>query len=203
MADQDDDTEVKKKSPVVKIILLALLLVVVLAGTVFGTLFATGFFDEKPASVAAANLSAGGAEADALDANGASASDAAASRRAANEPARVTRKSPERTRFEFNYHEVDREFLANLTNSRKVMQIQIALMTRYDKRVFDNFKKHEHALRSVTLDVMRQTQESDIAEPNFRVRLAEQIREAINAKLELFEDFGGIEEVFFTAFVIQ
>jgi flagellar FliL protein len=76
-------------------------------------------------------------------------------------------------------------------------------MTRYDQRVFENFKKHEHALRSVTLDVMRQTQEADMAQPDFRVRLAEQIRESINAKLEQFEDFGGIEEIFFTTFVIQ
>lgn len=203
MADQDQDTEVKKKSPVVRIMMWLLLLVLVLAGTVFGTLFATGFFDTKPAPVAAAQSSAQGSAGEVQDASGAVVSDSAAARRAANEPPRVTRKSPERTRFEFNYHEVEREFLANLTHSRKVMQVQIALMTRYDKRVFENFKKHEHALRSVALDVMRQTQEDDMAQPDFRVRLAERIREAINAQLEQFEDFGGIEEIFFTAFVIQ
>ena len=200
MADSEKDAEVKKKSPAVKIIMLVVLVLFVLAITVFGTLFATGFFDEKPAAVASADVNVG---VDAQAGDGVAAADAAAARRAANEPPRVTRKSPERTRFEFNYHEVEREFLANLTNSRKVMQVQIALMTRYDKRVFDNFKKHEHALRSVTLDVMRQTQESDMGQPDFRVRLAEQIREAINAKLEQFEDFGGIEEIFFTTFVIQ
>lgn len=199
MADQDLEGDVKKKSPIVKIIVLVALLLIVLSVTVFGTLFATGFFDEKPAAAASAELNAQGA---AGELQTGAAADAAA-RRAANEPPRVTRKSPERTRFEFNYHEVEREFLANLTNSRKVMQVQIALMTRYDQRVFDNFKKHEYALRSVTLDVMRQTQEADMAQPDFRVRLAEQIREAINAKLEQFEDFGGIEEIFFTTFVIQ
>ena len=201
MADQDLEGDVKKKSPIVKIIVLVALLLIVLSVTVFGTLFATGFFDEKPAAAASVELNAQGATGE-LQTGDAGAADAAA-RRAANEPPRVTRKSPERTRFEFNYHEVEREFLANLTNSRKVMQVQIALMTRYDQRVFDNFKKHEYALRSVTLDVMRQTQEADMAQPDFRVRLAEQIREAINAKLEQFEDFGGIEEIFFTTFVIQ
>jgi flagellar FliL protein len=197
MADEDADNEVKKKSPIVKVIVLVVLVLVLLGGAVFGTLLATGFFDEKPAPVAA-EVNGEAALNEAQD--GAAAAEA---RRAANEPPRVTRKAPERTRFEFNYHEVEREFLANLTQSRKVMQIQLALMTRYDKRVFDNFRKHEFALRSVTLDVMRQTQEADIAKPDFRVRLAEQIREAINAKLEEFEDFGGIEEVFFTTFVIQ
>ena len=202
MADQDLEGGVKKKSPIVKIIVLVMLLLIVLSATIFGTLFATGFFDEKPAAVASAELNAQGAAGDAQTGDAGAAADAAA-RRAANEPPRVTRKAPERTRFEFNYHEVEREFLANLTHSRKVMQVQIALMTRYDQRVFDNFRKHEHALRSVTLDVMRQTQEADMAQPDFRVRLAEQIRESINAKLEQFEDFGGIEEIFFTTFVIQ
>lgn len=202
MADQSPEGDVKKKSPIVKIIVLVVLLLIVLSATVFGTLFATGFFDEKPAVAASAALNAPSAAGDAQTGDAGAAADAAA-RRAASEPPRVTRKAPERTRFEFNYHEVEREFLANLTNSRKVMQVQIALMTRYDQRVFDNFRKHEHALRSVTLDVMRQTQEADMAQPDFRVRLAEQIREAINAKLEQFEDFGGIEEIFFTTFVIQ
>lgn len=206
MADEDNETEGKKKSPILKIILLVLGVIILLAGTVFGTLFATGFFDEKPAASAEAALE--GAEGAAVANQEAKAGEAAAAGAVGPdgkplEPQRVTKESPQLTRFEFTYHEVEREFLVNLTNSRKVMQVQIALMTRYDKRVFENFKKHEFALRSVTLDVMRQVTEADISAPDFRVKLAQNIREAMNAKLEEFEDFGGIEEVYFTTFVIQ
>lgn len=206
MADEDNETEGKKKSPILKIILLVLGVIILLAGTVFGTLFATGFFDEKPAASAEAALE--GAEGEAAAAQEGKAAAAAAAGAVGPdgkpvEPKRVTKESPQLTRFEFTYHEVEREFLVNLTNSRKVMQVQIALMTRYDKRVFENFAKHEFALRSVTLDVMRQTTEADIAAPDFRVKLAQNIREAMNAKLEEFEDFGGIEEIYFTTFVIQ
>jgi flagellar FliL protein len=208
VADEDNETEGKKKKPILKIILLVLVVIILLAGTVFGTLFATGFFDEKPAASAEAALE--GAEgAAAATQEGKAAAAAAAGAAAVGpdgkplEPQRVTKESPEFTRFEFTYHEVEREFLVNLTNSRKVMQVQIALMTRYDKRVFENFKKHEFALRSVTLDVMRQVTEADIVTPDFRVKLAQNIREAMNAKLEEFEDFGGIEEIYFTTFVIQ
>ena len=203
MADEDNETEGKKKKPIVKIILLVLGVIILLAGTVFGTLFATGFFDEKPAASAEAALEGAEGAAVATQEAKAAAAGAVGPDGKPLEPQRVAKESPQLTRFEFTYHEDEREFLVNLTNSRKVMQVQIALMTRYDNRVFDNFKKHEFALRSVTLDVMRQVTEADIAAPDFRVKLAQNIREAMNAKLEEFEDFGGIEEVYFTTFVIQ
>jgi len=76
-------------------------------------------------------------------------------------------------------------------------------MTRYDQRVIDNVKKHEMALRSVILDVMRQTVDADLLKPDFRKDLAVQIRDVMNTLLEKYEDFGGIEEVFFTSFVTQ
>jgi len=206
MADEDNETEGKKKSPILKILLLVIGVIILLAGTVFGTLFATGFFDEKPAISAEEALE--GAEGAALEGRPAAAGGGGGGGASSGGPPpanveRVTRQSPERTRFEFRYHEVDREFLVNLTNSRRVMQVQLALMTRYDQRVFDNFMKHEFAIRSVTLDVMRQVTEADTTAPDFRVKLAENIREAMNAKLEEFEDFGGIEEIYFTTFVIQ
>ncbi len=116
---------------------------------------------------------------------------------------KVTRQTPELTRFEQSYLELERDFVVNLTNSRKVMQVKIALMTHYDKRVLDNVRKHEFALRSVTLDVMRQATDTDLAKPTFRVEMAEKIRTEINAVLEKYEDFGGIEAVYFTHFVVQ
>ena len=76
-------------------------------------------------------------------------------------------------------------------------------MTHYDSRVFDNVKKHEFALRSAMLDVMRQTTEADVTKPDFRKELASKLKDVLNELLEKFEDFGGIEDVFFTSFVMQ
>lgn len=128
---------------------------------------------------------------------------AGADQKGSKEPVLVKKQSPELTRFEYTYHEIQRPLLANLTNSRKVMQVQIAVMTRYDDRVIANVKKHEFALRSVALDVMRKTTEEELSSPNFRKDLADRIRKEINAILEKFEDFGGIEDVYFTSFVVQ
>ncbi len=124
-------------------------------------------------------------------------------RKGTKEPALVKKQSPELTRFEYTYHEIQRPLLANLNNSKKVMQVQIAIMTRYDDRVIANVKKHEFALRSVALDIMRKTTEDELAMPNFRKDLAAKIRAETNATLEKFEDFGGIEEIYFTSFVVQ
>jgi flagellar FliL protein len=99
--------------------------------------------------------------------------------------------------------QIDREFLVNLSSSKKVMSVQLAVMTHYDERVFENVKKHDFALRSVVMDVMRQTQEADIIKPDFRKELAQKIRDAMNTLLEKYEDFGGIEEIYFTSFIVQ
>lgn len=192
MADEDNESEGKKKKPILKIIIIAVVVLLVLVLTVVGTLFVTGFFDQKDAQKAEAQL----AELE-------GAANAASNPASAAGPAKVTKTTPELTRFENHYLEIERDMLANLTNSRKVIQVQMAIMTHYDERVFKNVKKHEFALRSAALDVMRQVTEADLAKPEFRKELAEKIRGELNAVLEKYEDFGGIEEVFFTSFVVQ
>lgn len=192
MAEEDTEVEGKKKSPLIKIILIAVVAILLLVGTVIGTLFVTGFFDKKDETSAEAQLKA--LEAEAAGAKN-PASDAG--------PKKVTKETPELKRFENHYMEIEKDMLANLTNSRKVIQVQLAIMTHYDERVFKNVKKHEFALRSAALDVMRQTTEDQLGQPDFRKNLGEKIRLELNAVLEKFEDFGGIEEVYFTSFVVQ
>ena len=192
MADEETEVEVKKKSPLVKIILIAVVAILVLAGTVVGTLFVTGFFDKKDTSAAEAQLKA-------LEQEASGAKNAASEA----QPKKVTKDSPELTRFENHYMDLEKDLVANLTNSRKVIAVKLAIMTHYDERVFKNVKKHEFALRSTALDVMRLTVDADLSQPDFRKKMAEKIRLDLNAVLEKYEDFGGIEEVFFTSFVAQ
>jgi len=105
--------------------------------------------------------------------------------------------------IENSYMELEKPLVSNLTGTRKVIQVNLSIMTHYDDRVFKNVKKHEPALRSAALDVMRQTTEADLSAPDFRKDLAAKIRDAMNNVLSKYEDFGGIEEVFFTSFVVQ
>jgi flagellar FliL protein len=193
MADEEIEVEGKKKSPLIKIIVIALVAILLLVGTVVGTLFVTGFFDKKDtiaAEEALKNLESGAA-----NKAGANPADAA--------PQKVAKESPELQRFENSYMELEKPLVSNLTNTRKVIQLNLAIMTHYDERVFKNAKKHEFALRSVALDVMRQMTEADLAKPEFRKDLAAKIREEMNGVLQKYEDFGGFEEVYFTSFVVQ
>lgn len=191
MADEEIEVEEKKKSPLVKIIIFAVVGILVLAGVVVGTMFVTGFFDRKDTHEMEARLAEFEAQASAAKA----ASDAI--------PQRVTKESPELTRFENSYMDLEKPLVSNMMNSRKVMQVNISIMTHYDERVFKNVKKHEVALRSVALDVMRQQTDGELNTPEFRKDLANKIREAMNKTLEKYEDFGGIEEIFFSSFVVQ
>jgi len=159
--------------------------------------------DKKPADAKGDKPADAKGDKKPADAKGDKPADAKGDKKTADGPPKLNKKSPDSPRFEYTYHQLKRDFLSNLMSSKKVMSIQISIMTRYDERVFENVDKHEAALRSVILDVLRQTTEADLVKPEFRKDLAIKLRDAINSLLEKLEDFGGIEEVFFTSFVVQ
>ena len=203
-AAEETEVEEKPKKPIVKILLLVLLVLLLMGGTVGATLFFSGFFNKK--AVASAEEELEGAEKAAKDGEdgkgggkdgkgGKDAKDA--------KPEKVKKNSPEMVRFEYTYKQMDKELLSNLTGTRKVMQIQIAFMTSYDERVFKNVEKHEFAIRGAMLDAMRQYTEADVNRPEFRKELAERLKEEANKVLTQYEDFGGIDAVHFTSFIVQ
>lgn len=185
---QEVESEPKKKKPILLIIVGVVGLLVLLGGTVAATLFFSGFFNkhevDPDAQIDAAVAGDGKVGKD-------------------GKPQKVKKDSPELTRYEHTYLQLEKDFIANLTGSRKVMSVQIAISTRYDQRVIDNVKKHDMALRATILDTMRQTTEAEINKPEFRKDLAAKVRDAMNSLLEKYEDFGGIEEVHFTSFLVQ
>jgi flagellar FliL protein len=180
--------EPKKKKPILLIVGIVVLAIVLMVGIAFGTLYFSGYYEKKAELAAMDKL-------EELEAAATKAKDEA--------PAKLKKEAPEATRFEKNYFQVEKELMTNITGSKKVMVVQMAVMTHYDTRVFDNIKKHEFALRSAMLDVMRQTTEAETTKPEFRKELALRLKDVMNAMLEEYEDFGGIEEVMFTSFVMQ
>ncbi len=205
MADEEVEVEKKSKGPLIKMILLVLGLIVVLVGTVVGTLFVSGAFDRKPDELMAEKIKELEAKIEAQQAaeQGNDCKPNKDGKGCEDGPKKKSKESPELQRFESSYMELEKNLLANITGSRKVMAVNLGLMTFYDDRVFKNVKKHEMALRSVALDVMRQTTEGDLSRPEFRKELAAKLRDAMNGILTKYEDFGGIEEIYFTQFVVQ
>ena len=195
MADEEIEAgEGGNKSSILTYILIGVGVVVTLAITVLATMYFVGFFDPDSAERIEATVQQ-------LE------MDAAEARQRAEDlakgPDKETLDSPELTRFENTYMEIERPLVANIVNSRKVMQIKVAIMTHYDDRVVANMEKHAFAVRSEMLDVMRKIDESRLSEPGFRTDLAEKLKLVVNSVLEKYEDFGGVEEVMFTEFVVQ
>ncbi len=182
------EAEPKKKKPILLMAGIAVGSIVVMVGIAFGTLYFSGFYEKKAELAAMDKL-------EELEAAATKAKDEA--------PAKLRKEAPEATRFEKNYLQLEKDLMTNITGSKKVMVVNIALMTHYDTRVFDNVKKHEFALRSAMLDIMRQTTDEETKKPDFRKELAEKLKEVMNKRLEEYEDFGGIEEVYFNSFVMQ
>lgn len=187
-APEEGAEEPKKKKPILLIVGAVVGAIILMVGVAFGTLYFSGYYEKKAELAAMDKL-------EELEAAATKAKDEA--------PAKLKKEAPEATRFEKNYFQIDKELMTNITGSKKVMVVQLAVMTHYDTRVFDNIKKHEFALRSAMLDVMRQSTEADINKPDFRKELALKLKEVMNSMLEEYEDFGGIEEVMFTSFVMQ
>ena len=218
-AEPEAEGEAKPKKPIGLIIGVIVGIIVLIAGTVVGTLLLakqTGFFAPPPNPEAMLGGEAGDGHGEkAADGHGdkkadghgapadAHGGDKKGDGKDAGGPPKLNKKSPDSPRFEYTYFQLEREFLVNLTGSKKVMSVQIALMTRYDERVIENVKKHEFALRSAIMDAMRQTTEADLAKPDFRRDLAKKVADVMNTILEKYEDFGGVEEINFTNFIVQ
>ena len=118
-------------------------------------------------------------------------------------PQRMSKETPEEEVFETIYHEFPGTFTTNLDGSRKMLQLGVGVSTQYDDTVMINVESHELALRSTILGVLSEFAEEDIQGTNGKAALASALKEGINNKLILLENFGGIEEVLFTSFVLN
>lgn len=207
-----EEVEEKPKSPLLKIIALVVVVILLMVLAIGGTLFATGMFAKKDKPDAELVLDEGananghdapkaGGHGDAKGAHG----DDKKGGTPGGTPKKKAVPADANAPFEKSYMELDEKkpLVANVSGSRKVMQVNLSLMTTYDDRVFKNVEKHRAALRSSVLDVLRLVTEADLAKPDFRAELAVKLRERINSELERLERFGGIEEVFFSEFVYQ
>lgn len=173
-----DEQLEKSSNSVVKLAMIGLGAVIVIGAAVGGTLMATGAFNDEPAV---------------------SAEDALSQLEGTNEDAEEVID----TSAEPVYHEFERPLLTNVANSRKIVQAKIAIMTRDADTVLPNVQKHDFALRSEMLDVMRKVTETDIDSTDFRDDLALKLKDAINNTLKRMTGRGGVEEVLFTELVVQ
>lgn len=214
------ETEEKKKNPKVKIIIGAVVGVLLLVGAVAGTLILTGALDKSPSENPEEALEEGskgekeieGGKDNHGNEHGEKPKEGDKDKHGdkhgekEKEGGGKKKESPEEghSKFEKTYIDLDTKALvSNISGSKKVIQCSLSLMTMYDDRVQKNVEKHRTALRSAALNVLRQVTEPELIKPEFRIELAQALRDRLNSELVRLESFGGIEEVFFTEFVYQ
>ncbi|WIV51286.1 flagellar basal body-associated FliL family protein [Marivivens sp. LCG002] len=118
-------------------------------------------------------------------------------------PKKIPKTLPETELFQTSYYEMEDALTTNLKDSRRFLQIGVSMSTQYDQAVIDNVQTHKLAIRSDILGVIGSFTEADIEGAVGRENLALAIRDVINKRLEQLEGFGGIEDVFFSTFVLQ
>lgn len=110
---------------------------------------------------------------------------------------------PEVDTYETTYFEFPGDFTTNLKGSRKFLQVSVGVSTQYDEKVMEVVDSHQLALRSEILSTISDFTEEEISGSDGKKKLSERLIVVLNKKLEALNEFPGIEDVYFTAFILQ
>jgi flagellar FliL protein len=195
-----EDEEEKSGGGLLKIILIALVVLLLMVGTAVGTMFATGFFDEKPESEdPEAALQDIEAEIEETDGQVAAVQ--------GPKTAEIDQK------FVISYYKFEDAFQVNLKGSKKMMQAKLGVSTHFDKDIMfadgDGeagwIPKHLIGIRAAILKLLRNVAAAKFETQDGETEVLEEIRMVINEQLETHEKTTSapIEEVYFTELIVQ
>lgn len=105
--------------------------------------------------------------------------------------------------YQATYFQIPAPFTSNMIDSDAFAQVSIAVSTYYDQRVITAVTTHELAIRSAILLMLAQEQEIDLSSPQGKEALQAKLLKIINDTLKAKTGFGGVDNVYFTNFVIQ
>jgi len=105
--------------------------------------------------------------------------------------------------YQATYFQIPAPFTSNLSDSDSFVQVSIAVATYYDNRVIQAVQTHETAIRSAILMMMAQEQVVALSEPRGKEALQAKLLHTVNDVLKEKTGFGGVDNVYFTNFVIQ
>ena len=195
-----DAEEEKSGGGLVKIILIVVAVLLLMVATAVGTMFATGFFDEKPESedpeVALQDI-----EAEIEETEG----------QLAAAPGPKTAEIEQK--FLISYYTFEDAFQVNLKSSKKVMQAKLGVSSYFDDDTMFNAEegtegwvpRHLVGIRASILKALRNVTAEKISTAEGESEVLEELRMVINEHLEKHEKTTSapIEEVYFTELIVQ
>jgi flagellar protein FliL len=120
-----------------------------------------------------------------------------------NLPQLVKRDPESGSGYETTYFALPESFTANLNGSSHYVQLSLSVATHYDDKVIKNIEKHNFAIRSAILAVIGAQDEAVLATVLGKEALQRELVSTINTELKKHENFGGVDSVYFNAFIIQ
>ncbi len=102
-----------------------------------------------------------------------------------------------------SYVTIEQGFTSNLKDSESFVQASVALSTQGDEKVVAAIKANEPALRSVILQTLAEQSYAGISTTYGREALLKRLRDLLDREMRSKVGFGGIDNVYFTAFVLQ
>lgn len=105
--------------------------------------------------------------------------------------------------YQATYFQIPAPFTSNLIDSDSFAQVSVAVSTYYDNRVIMAVQTHELAIRSAILMMMAQEQEEVLSTPQGKEALQAKLLKIINDTLKAKTGYSGVDNVYFTNFVIQ
>ncbi|WP_370173029.1 flagellar basal body-associated FliL family protein [Sphingobium abikonense] len=204
----DEPKAKKKKGGGMKMILLLVVGVIVGGAGAAGGLYAAGFFGakeegpkedpNKPVLVLAGESAEEIAKAHAAPHGQAGAIHAMPHGKGIDLP---TPANP--AAYQATYFQLQAPFTSNMSDTDAFAQISVAVSTYYDMRVVEAIKTHEMAIRSQVLMMLAQQPQEVLDTPRGKQMLQGKIKTIINDILKQKTGYGGVDNVYFTNFVIQ
>jgi flagellar protein FliL len=110
---------------------------------------------------------------------------------------------PDPRRYKASYYTMDQPFTSNLRDTDGIAQLSLGVSTFYDSKVLDNFKDNEMPIRSAVLETLANQDAFVLETPEGKDQLQKHLRDAINKVLVEKTGYGGVDDVYFTSFIIQ
>ena len=107
------------------------------------------------------------------------------------------------SKYQATYFQMPAPYTSNVADTDSLVQVALAVSTYYDARVIDAIKTHEMAIRSEILLMMAQEQELVLITPKGKEALQQRLTQIINKILKEKTGYSGVDNVYFTNFVIQ
>ncbi len=105
--------------------------------------------------------------------------------------------------YKATYYPLEQNFTSNLTDTNGFAQIGIGVSTFYDEKVLNNLKDNDMPVRSAILMTLADQQAETLSTPEGKKMLQKNLKIAINNVLKQKTGFGGIDDVYFTSFIIS